>query len=169
MIGTLTSRRTDRRRLERRVRGLPSSVLLLQIATAAGLGPRRAIEVVGGLPIDRGALGTASDDFAAIGARLGLGADLSSAILRLEPEKSSTGFVRVLDVLRRAELDGVELALHLELLVRDLRRERAVSLDAAAQRLTVSLLFPLVLCILPAFVLLAVVPLLVGALTSLPG
>ncbi|MFT7474812.1 MAG: hypothetical protein ACI81L_001744, partial [Verrucomicrobiales bacterium] len=55
-----------------------------------------------------------------------------------------------------------------ELLVRDFRRRRAMDLDTAAQRLTISLLFPLVVCILPAFVLLAVVPLLLSALAGLP-
>jgi tight adherence protein C len=169
MIGVASSRGDDRRHSEHRVRGLPSAVLLLQIATATGLSPRAAVHAVGDLPIDSGALATVTDDFAAIAARLALGADLSSATLRLASERSSTGLVRVLDVLRRAELDGAALSFHLELLVRDLRRERAVALDAAAQRLTVSLLFPLVFCILPAFVLLAVVPLLLGALSALPG
>ena len=169
MIGVRWNRGDHRRCSERRVRGLPGAVLLIQIAIAAGLSPRGAIHAVGDLPIGWGALGAASDDFSEIAVRLGLGADLSSAVLRLEEDRFSTGFVRVLDVLRRAELDGAELALHLELLVRDLRRERATALDLAAQRLTVSLLFPLVFCILPAFVLLAVVPLLLGALTALPG
>ena len=76
---------------------------------------------------------------------------------------------RVLDLLRRAELDGSALSVQLELLVRDFRTMRALSLDAAAQRMTVSLLFPLVLCILPAFILLAIVPLLLGAVSGLPG
>ena len=47
---------------------------------------------------------------------------------------------------------------------------RAVRRRAAAQRarrLPVLLLFPLVLCILPAFVLLTVVPLLVGTFSGL--
>ena len=47
---------------------------------------------------------------------------------------------------------------------REARRRRA---EEQARRLPVTLLFPLVLCILPAFLLLAVVPLLVGSLGSL--
>jgi tight adherence protein C len=47
---------------------------------------------------------------------------------------------------------------------REVRRRRA---EEQARRLPVTLLFPLVLCILPAFLLLAVVPLLVGSLGSL--
>lgn len=169
MTVTLPRRRNERLLLERRIRGLPSVVLLLQVSIATGLGPRGAIHAVCDLPIDRGDFKAALDDFDTIGDRLLLGADLSSAMLGCEFARSPMGFVRALDVLRRAELDGVELGAHLELLVRDLRRERALSLDAAAQRLTVSLLFPLVLCILPAFVLLSVIPLVLGAVASLPG
>ena len=40
--------------------------------------------------------------------------------------------------------------------------------EEAARRLPVQLLFPLVLCVLPAFVLLAVVPLLLAAVPQLP-
>ena len=45
------------------------------------------------------------------------------------------------------------------------RRRRA---EEAARRLPVRLLAPLLTCVLPAFVLLTVVPLLVAALRSLP-
>lgn len=152
-----------------RTTGLPSAVLLLRVAVAAGLSPRAAISAVGEIPVDHGELGVVARDFELVGQRLELGADLASVILSLDHRSTSASFIRVLDVMRRAEIDGVALATHLELVLQDLRRERALALDAAAQRLTVSLLFPLVVCILPAFVLLAVVPLLLGALSSLPG
>jgi tight adherence protein C len=162
-------RRRERELMSARTRGLPNAVLLLQVAIAAGLSPRAAISAVGDLPVEYGELGVVTRDFALVGQRLELGADLASAILSLDQSQTSTSFIRVLDVLRRAEVDGVALATHLEIVLHDLRRERARALDAAAQRLTVSLLFPLVVCILPAFVVLAVVPLLLGALSSLPG
>lgn len=47
---------------------------------------------------------------------------------------------------------------------REARRRRS---EEQARRLPVTMIFPLVLCILPAFLLLAVVPLLVGSLGSL--
>ena len=101
--------------------------------------------------------------------RLRLGASLDSAILdSTVDEQGAPEIIRVLDVLRRAEHDGGSLQMQFEFLLRDLRRHRANALDEAAQRLTVSLLFPLVLCILPAFVLLAIAPLLIEALRGLP-
>lgn len=160
VIGKLTSQR---------VRGLPNAVLLLQVAIDAGMSPRAAIAAVGELPVEGGELGVVARDFAFVGHRLELGADLSLAIHSFDQERPSASLRRVLDVLRRAEVDGVGLVTHLEIVLHDLRRERSLALDAAAQRLTVSLLFPLVLCILPAFVLLAILPLLLGALSNLPG
>ncbi len=163
-------RRREMRRLsDARTRGLPSAVLLIQVATSAGLSPRSAVSTVGDLPIADGELGTVARDFAQIGERLDLGADLPGAILAVDGTRTSSSFIRVLEMLSRAERDGVALATHLEIVLHDLRRERAVALDIAAQRLTVSLLFPLVVCILPAFVLMAVVPLLQNALSNLPG
>jgi pilus assembly protein TadC len=47
---------------------------------------------------------------------------------------------------------------------RDVRRRHA---EESARRVPVQLLFPLVACVLPAFVLLTVVPLLAGTLRSL--
>lgn len=161
--------RAMRRLSDDRTRGLPSAVLLIQVATSAGLSPRAAVSVVGGLAIADGELGTVARDFAEIGERLDLGADLPGAILAVDGAHTSSSFIRVLEILSRAERDGVALATHLEIVLHDLRRERAVALDIAAQRLTVSLLFPLVVCILPAFVLMAVIPLLQDALSNLPG
>jgi tight adherence protein C len=45
------------------------------------------------------------------------------------------------------------------------RRQRA---DAAARRLPIKLSFPLVLCVLPAFIVLTVVPAIIGAFRTLP-
>jgi tight adherence protein C len=51
----------------------------------------------------------------------------------------------------------------------ELRLARRLDAEAHAKRVSVQLLLPLVLCVLPAFVLLAVVPLVIAALSALPG
>ncbi len=165
----LLARRSARRLAHDRAIGLPTVVMLLSLATAAGQSPRAAISSVAELSDSGGAVGVVATDFAHVDRRLALGASLDTAILEASAGSTrSPEIVRVLDVLRRAEHDGGSLQLQFEFLIRDLRRQRANALDEAAQRLTVSLLFPLVLCILPAFILLAVAPLLVEALRGLP-
>ncbi len=172
-------RRAERRLGHDRAIGLPTVVMLLSLATSAGHSPRSAVSWVARLSNAGGAVGVVARDFAAVDERLKLGASLDTAIIEtgiVDTGSTSRGFdapsaseiIRVLDVLRRAEHDGGSLQLQLEFLIRDLRRNRANALDEAAQRLTVSLLFPLVLCILPAFILLAIAPLLVEALRGLP-
>ena len=54
----------------------------------------------------------------------------------------------------------------LERLAEEARSERRRAADAAARQLPVRLAAPLVVCTLPAFVLLAIVPLLIGAFSS---
>jgi pilus assembly protein TadC len=66
-----------------------------------------------------------------------------------------------------SERDGVSLAPLLERVRVEALRVRRHELEVAARRLPVLLLFPLVLCVLPAFVLLTVVPLLASSLHDL--
>lgn len=73
----------------------------------------------------------------------------------------------VADQLVAAEVHGLPLTPVLERLATDARDRRRRELDAAVRRLPVRLSLPLVLCTLPSFVLVAVVPLLLAALSSL--
>jgi tight adherence protein C len=73
----------------------------------------------------------------------------------------------LLRVLAAAERDGTPLLPALTRLADDARVDRRRAGEEAARRLPVKLLFPLVLCVLPAFVLLALAPLLASALGSL--
>ncbi len=150
--------------------GLPGVVLLLQVALAGGVSPRRAMDVIARFSSWQGALGVASRSIGAVASRISLGAAFADALFAAEAAgEIGPSTHRVLDLLRRSELDGEPLTMQLDIVIVELRRHRANELDAAAQRLTVALLFPLVLCILPAFIVLAVVPLVVSALAGLPG
>ncbi len=73
----------------------------------------------------------------------------------------------LVDGLGAADRDGLPLAPVLERLAADARAHRRRHLDTMARQLPVRLAVPLVVCILPSFVLLAVVPLLLAALASL--
>jgi hypothetical protein len=66
-----------------------------------------------------------------------------------------------------AHRDGAPVVEPLTRLAGDLRADRRRAVEARARQVPVRLLFPLVLCSLPAFVLLAIVPPVVAALTDL--
>ena len=66
-----------------------------------------------------------------------------------------------------AETDGAPLQPALERAADEAHRRRRVRAEEEARRVPVLMLFPLVFCILPAFCLLTVVPLLVGTVADL--
>ena len=77
----------------------------------------------------------------------------------------SGGAVRPVGVaLRSAAFDGIPLGPALDRVAIDARLRRRRNAEIAARRLPVKLLFPLIVCILPAFGLLTVVPLLLAAI-----
>jgi tight adherence protein C len=73
----------------------------------------------------------------------------------------------LVDSLAAAERYGLPLAPVLDRLADEARSARRRQAEAAARQLPVRLAAPLVLCTLPSFVLLAIVPLLLGTFNSL--
>ena len=73
------------------------------------------------------------------------------------------------DALATADRYGLSLAPVLDRLADDIRAERRRRAEAQARTLPVKLAFPLVMCTLPSFVLLAIVPALLGAVSTLRG
>ncbi|MGD9997266.1 MAG: type II secretion system F family protein [Ilumatobacteraceae bacterium] len=74
------------------------------------------------------------------------------------------GFVATIAL---AERTGLPIGPMVDRIADDARLHRRRRLEAAARELPVRLSMPLVLCTLPAFVLVAIAPLLIGALSSL--
>jgi len=99
-------------------------------------------------------------------ARLRQGADLHSA-LSAPAEGCSPEVRRIFRTLNRAASDGGALADQLRSLAADLHARRINNIEASAQRLSITLLFPLVLCVLPAFALLTLAPLVMGIFDGL--
>lgn len=168
-IRLLRARRLNRRNALLLAKTMPSFASLLGVLISAGQHPRLALTAfIQHAPT--GNIGELARRLAPIEGALAAGSDFADAINRIDTsDLGGLALYRVLDLLRRGEVDGLDLATQLEFVVQDLRRDRSIALDTAAQRLTVSLLFPMVLCILPAFVLLAIVPLLLDVLSQLPG
>jgi tight adherence protein C len=70
-------------------------------------------------------------------------------------------------VLVAADRYGAPLGPSLERLATEVREDRRRRAEEAARRVPIKLLFPLVCCVLPAFALLTVVPMLAGAFQAL--
>jgi len=146
-------------------RGLPDVIDLLTMAVGAGLTPRLALATTSvWLP---GPYREAADEVerrSESGEPFVVALDI--AFVSLGPE------VRPLTAtLIAANTDGAALLPALERVGDEARRRRRVEAEDRARRVPVAMLFPLIVCVLPAFALLTVVPLLVGTLSELqiPG
>lgn len=141
---------------------LPEAVELVALAAGAGLHVSRALEIVGGrLPAP---LGPDLETAARLGLRSGRLADELDALADRRPAVQP--LTSVLAASLRYGQPVVPALERVSVEVRHLRRRRA---EAAARRLPVKMLFPLVTCSLPGFALLTVVPLVAGSLQVLAG
>jgi tight adherence protein C len=153
-------RRTRLRRTTALRNAYPDAIDLVVLAIRAGLLPATAIATTAAhvAPVLRPAFAEVVDRTAR-GHRF---ADALTALTdRLGPPAGP-----LVDSLAAAERYGLPIAPVLERLAEEARSERRRAADAAARQLPVRLAAPLVVCILPAFVLLAIVPLLIGAFSS---
>lgn len=154
-------RRRDERRATDAVREeLPDVVDLLLTAVSAGLSVTAAIEAVAGLTD-----GPVSDALGETVAR-GRRGDIVSE-LEVIPDLLGEPVRPLLRVLVDGLRHGAPVLAGLERLSRDGRAERRRRGEIRARRTSVRLVFPLVVCLLPAFALLTVVPALVASLDVL--
>jgi tight adherence protein C len=151
-----------RRRIRRADREVPLLLDLLAAASSAGLSGqlalRRAIESTEG-PL--------SEELAEVIRSVDLGArwrdELRSASVRLPlPDLR-----RAVATMGRAESLGSSLADALSELATEVRDARRSAATERARKAPVKMLFPLVFLVLPAFLLLTVVPVLISALQSI--
>ena len=149
------------RRRRRADTDVPEAIDLLVLAIRQGLLPAAAIREIA--PFTTGLVRTA---LGATVARLDRGERFADAISSL-PQVLGPHAHALADGFAAADRDGLPLAPVLERLAADARQMRRRHLDEQARRLPVRLAVPLVLCTLPSFALLTVVPLLLAALTSL--
>jgi tight adherence protein C len=163
----LTVRRRSKEAARSRavLRQLNDAVPLLQLAVGAGLTVRMALWST--VPWLRGEL---QDTVHAVLQEAERGRPLADALDRL-PDDLGEACRGLVAVLSAADRYGSPLAEPLALVGGELRLQRRRQLEITARRIPIRLLFPLALGVLPAFVLLTVVPLLVTSLEglSLPG
>jgi tight adherence protein C len=140
---------------------LPEVVDLFAVAVGAGLTVRLAVEAVAA----RGAGPLAAELRRAL-AHCARGRLLADALADL-PARAGEAVRPLVAALGDADRYGSPLGPALDSLAADARDSRRRRAEERARRVPVLLLFPLVLCILPAFGLLTVAPMLAGALDAL--
>lgn len=157
----IRSARTNRRALREQIRReLPDVIDLFVLGASVGLNLRLAVEAVAefGRGLIARELGVALERS---NQGVPLSHELSGVISRLGDDVRP--LVRVLSAV---DLSAGETQTQLEVIGLDARLERRRTAEIEARRIPVRLLFPLVLCVLPAFGLLTVVPILVGSFQS---
>ena len=165
----LVARRRNQARRRREVAGaVPDLVDLVGVAVASGLNLRLAIPAVTTC-LPPGAVRAALEEVEADVTR---GSRLADALTllpaRLDAPPPADEAVRALvAALVDAERYGTALGPTLDRLAAEARRARQRRAEEAARRIPVKLLFPLVSCVLPAFGLLTVAPLIAGGLRAL--
>lgn len=144
-------RRARRRRLQRLRRHLPNAAELLRAGVGAGMTPVGALEiVVPRLPPD--VAGPLADSLRA----QRLGESFAVAIDSVESEEPELS--PLVAALRTSTHEGVPADRLLAQVAEDARAQWRRCAEAQARTVPVRLLFPLVLCVLPAFVLLGIAP-----------
>ncbi len=158
-LGGLEDAATARRRADI-TSGLPQACDLLAVCLESGLPLRRAAEVIAG------ALGgPVADLLGEVAAKVRLGADEAEAWAEIgttEPALAALG-----REVARTVGSGVALSRSLRALGLEARRAAAAAAEIRAHRVGVRSVLPLMLCFLPAFLLLGVVPIIGGVVQRL--
>ena len=142
-------------------RAYPDAIDMIVLAVRAGYLPAAAI--CEAAPYLAPAIRPA---FVAVAARTSAGERFADALAAL-PTALGPIASPLADSFAAADRYGQPIAPVLERLATEARQHRRRQADTLARQLPVRMSLPLVLCTLPAFVLLAVVPLLLAALSSL--
>lgn len=157
----LLTRRAVRRREQSVARSLPDVVDLFDLAVGAGLNVSLAVEAVA-----RRASGPLAVELAFALEEVHRGRRLADALGDI-PARSGEAVRPLVDALVSSDRYGARLGDALPLLASEVRADRRRRAEEIARRVPVKLLFPLVFCVLPAFALLTLAPLLAGAAAAL--
>lgn len=140
---------------------LPDAIELLVLVIHAGLTPHQAIDVL----TQRGPVAV-RPAFVGVRHRVARGAPLADALDAL-PDTLGPSATAVADTLAMSERQGSPIAHTLEQLALDVRERRRRRAEAEARKLPIRMSLPLVVCTLPSFVLIAIVPAVLAAMASL--
>ena len=154
-------RRASRQHAEAVVRSLPEVVDLVHLAVTAGLTVPLAVDAV-----VRRAGGPVVDELRAALGEVGMGRRLGDALDDV-PRRAGEVTRPLVAALVASDRYGAPLGDALGRLAAEVRADRRRRAEEQARKVPVKLLFPLVLCVLPAFGLLTLAPLIAGAVAAL--
>jgi len=157
----LSARRAARAREDAIVRSLPELVDLFSLAVGAGLTVPLAVDAV-----VRRSDGPLVEELRAALGEVALGRRLADALADV-PARTSETVRPLVGALVASDRYGVPLVDALANLAGEVRADRRRRAEEAARKVPVKLLFPLVCCVLPAFGLLTLAPLIAGAVRAL--
>ena len=150
---------SHRRAREEALRDLPHVVGLLADALRVGRSPGEAVSaVIEALP------GPASDRLALVVPRLRLGVDPVEVWTAIAADPSLGPLGRTM---ARAQATGASVVSAVDRLADELERDARADIEDRARAVGVKAALPLGLCLLPAFVLLGIVPVVAGLLSTL--
>lgn len=151
-----------RARNEELSRDLPDAVDLLAVCTQAGLNLPLSLERVA-----HGTTGPLAEELERTLSEIELGVPRSQALSALAARVDDDELEALVGMLQTAERYGTKVAASLTMFAQDVRLRRKRKAEELARKAPVKMLFPLVFLILPGFVLLTLVPLLLGTFESL--
>ena len=162
-IGAVAARRRSRRhhRALQVDRHLPEVIDLLGLVIGAGRPTVSALSDIGPRVPE-----PFRSELLAVVRRTAAGESFVDSVRRLR-DNLGPSVSPVVHAVTAAEIDGTPLAPALQRAADEAQRRRRVRAQEAARRVPVLMLFPLVFCVLPAFCLLTVVPLLMGTVSDL--
>jgi hypothetical protein len=164
-LGWLAVARAERSRERARLiaieADLPEVVDLLSLAVGAGMNVSLAVGAV-----SRRCAGPLARELSRVCDDVSRGRRLAEALEDL-PARSGEALRPLVAALVSSERYGTPLVEGLDRLAIETRNQQRRRCETAARKVPIALLFPLITCILPAFALLTVAPLIVSALGSL--
>lgn len=155
------------RRSRRELVGWSETIELVILGIHAGAAPLAAIESAAARLAGAGHVDPqVAAAFEEVAHRVHRGIGLADALQAL-PELLGPSAAEVADSIAVADRYGLPLGPVLDRLAAEARAERRRRAEIEARSLPVRLSFPLVACTLPSFVLLAIVPAVLGAIAAL--
>ena len=125
---------------------------------SAGLTPRLALDRAGTVLV-----GPLATEVGSAAREVELGRPWRSALRGIAERTGDRDVGRLALALERSERLGAPVATQLRALARQVREEQRIRQEERARRAPVAMLFPLVFCILPAFLVAAVIPAVLAA------